>query len=227
VLPPLGDLLEGLRVVALPLAVPFRGITVREVALLEGPRGWGEFAPFLEYEPDEAKYWLRSAIQFAWEPVPKARRASVAVNATVPAVDACDVPAVLARFPGAKTAKVKVAERGQTLDDDVARIVAVRELVPKVRIDANGGWTVDEAVTALMAIGDVEYAEQPCATVEELIELRRRLPNVKIAADESIRKAADPLRVARAGACDVAVLKVAPLGGVQTTVAVARHLEDL
>ncbi|MCE5290926.1 MAG: o-succinylbenzoate synthase [Nocardiaceae bacterium] len=226
-LPPLNDVLEGLRVVELPLAVPFRGIIVREVALIEGPLGWGEFAPFVEYETEEAKHWLRSAIDYAWVPAPAGLRTSIPVNATVPAVDAADVPSVLARFPGAKTAKVKVAERGQRLADDVRRVQAVREIVPNVRVDANGGWSVEEAVTALAVIGEVEYAEQPCASVEELSELRRRLPNVTIAADESIRKASDPLRVARAGACDVAVLKVAPLGGVNATVSIARQLDEL
>ncbi|CAM3955058.1 o-succinylbenzoate synthase [Smaragdicoccus niigatensis] len=226
-LPPLKDVLEGLRVVELPLAVPFRGITAREVALIEGPLGWGEFAPFVEYETEEAKHWLRSAVDYAWAPTPAGLRTSIPVNATVPAVDATDVPAVLARFPGAKTAKVKVAERGQSLADDVRRVRAVREFVPNVRVDANGGWSVDEAVNALSAFGALEYAEQPCATVEELSELRRRLPDVQIAADESIRKASDPLRVAHAGACDVAVLKVAPLGGVNATVSIARQLDDL
>lgn len=226
-LPPLNDVLEGLRVVELPLAVPFRGITRREVALIEGPLGWGEFAPFVEYEAEEAKHWLRSAIDYAWEPTPAALRSAIPVNATVPAVDAADVQTVLARFPGARTAKVKVAERGQRLAEDVRRVNAVREFVPNVRVDANGGWSIDEAVTALSAFGELEYAEQPCATVEELGELRRRLPDVKIAADESIRKAADPLRVARAGACDVAVLKVAPLGGVNATVSIARQLDEL
>ena len=123
---------------------------------------------------------------------------------------------MLARFPGARTAKVKVAEPGQTLADDVARVNAVRALVPTVRVDANGGWSVAEAVeaaTALTADGPLEYLEQPCATVPELAELRRRV-DVPIAADESIRKAADPLHVVRAGAADIAVLKVAPLGGV-------------
>ena len=226
-LPPLSDVLDGLRVVALPLAVPFRGITVREVALIEGPQGWGEFAPFAEYGAEEAMHWLRSAIEFAWSPSPASIRDTVAVNATVPAVAAYDVPAVLARFPGATTAKVKVAERGQTLADDIARVEAVRALVPKVRVDANGGWTVSEAITALAEFGDLQYAEQPCRTVDELCDLRRRIPDVMIAADESIRKATDPLRVARAGGCDVAVLKVAPIGGARSTLTIAEHLDEL
>ncbi|WP_079564900.1 o-succinylbenzoate synthase, partial [Mycobacteroides abscessus] len=134
---------------------------------------------------------------------------------------------VLSRFPGAQTAKVKVAEPGQTLDEDVARVEAVRARIRTVRVDANGGWTVAQAVHALTALtrdGALEYAEQPCATVEELAELRRRLPGVPIAADESIRRASDPLRVAQARAADIAVLKVAPLGGVHALLEIAARI---
>jgi O-succinylbenzoate synthase len=133
---------------------------------------------------------------------------------------------VLARFPGARTAKVKVAEPGQVLADDVARVNAVRASVPTVRVDANGGWTVDEAVAAAAALtadGPLEYLEQPCATVPELAELRRRI-DVAVAADESIRKADDPLRVVRADAADIAVVKVAPLGGVRRMLDIAGQL---
>ena len=202
----------------------FRGITVREVALIDGPHGWGEFGAFAEYGPDEAAAWLASGIEAAYRPAPVAHRDRIPVNATVPAVEAARVPEVLARFPGARTAKVKVAEPGQSLADDVARVAAVREHVPTVRVDANGGWTVEQAVAAAHALGPLEYLEQPCATVEELAELRRRV-DVAIAADESIRKASDPLRVVRAGAADVAVLKVAPLGGVQALLDIAAQID--
>ncbi|MCL2535079.1 MAG: o-succinylbenzoate synthase, partial [Nocardiaceae bacterium] len=137
------------------------------------------------------------------------------------------VPEILARFPGARTAKVKVAEKGQDLAQDVARVNAVRALIPNVRVDANGGWRVDDAVTALTALtadGPLEYAEQPCASVPELVEVRRRLPGVPIAADESIRRAEDPLRVVRAGGADVAVVKVPPLGGMRRLLALADEL---
>jgi O-succinylbenzoate synthase len=229
--PSLDDLRAAATVVALPMRVRFRGITVREALLLRGPAGWGEFAPFPEYDDVESAAWLRSAIESAWEGPPTPRRMSIPVNATVPAVAAAQVPEILARFPGARTAKVKVAEKGQTLADDVARVVAVREHVDHVRVDANGGWTVDDAVQALAALtadGALQYAEQPCATVEELVELRRRLAErgvaVPIAADESIRRADDPLRVVRAGAADVAVVKVAPLGGMRALVRLAEEL---
>lgn len=223
----LGDLLERLHVLALPMRVRFRGITVREVAVIDGPAGWGEFGAFLEYEVPEAARWLAAGIESAYLPAPPALRARIPINATVPAVPAAQVPDVLARFPGARTAKVKVAEPGQRLADDVARVEAVRALVPTVRVDANGGWTVAEAVAAaaaLTATGELEYLEQPCATVAELAQVRRRT-TVKVAADESIRKADDPLRVVRVGAADIAVLKAAPLGGVRALLDIAGRID--
>jgi len=225
--PPLPDLLDRLHVVALPMRVRFRGITTREVALIEGPAGWGEFGAFLEYGPPEAAHWLASAIEAAYREPPPLRRDRVPINATVPAVGPEEVPGVLARFPGARTAKVKVAEPGQALADDVARVNAVRELVPTVRVDANGGWGVEEAAAAAAALtadGPLEYLEQPCATVDELAALRRRI-DVPIAADESIRKAEDPLAVVRARAADVAVLKVAPLGGISALLNIAARID--
>jgi O-succinylbenzoate synthase len=227
VTPNLDDLVERLHVVSLPMRVRFRGITVRELALVEGPAGWGEFGPFLEYAPPEAATWLAAAIEAAYTEPPATRRDRIPINATVPAVDAAQVPEVLARFPGARTAKVKVAEPGQTLADDVARVNAVRAVVPTVRVDANGGWTVDEAVAAAAALtadGPLEYLEQPCQTVPELAELRSRT-GVPIAADESIRKADDPLHVLRAKAADVAVVMVAPLGGVRPLLDIAAQID--
>jgi o-succinylbenzoate synthase len=224
VTPALDDLLDRVHVVALPMRVRFRGITTRELVLIDGPAGWGEFGAFLEYGDAEAAHWLAAALDSAYRTPPPPRRDRIDVNATVPAVDAAQVPEILARFPGARTAKVKVAEPGQTLDDDVARVEAVRALVPTVRVDANGAWTVDEAATAAAVLGPLEYLEQPCATVEELAELRRRV-DVPIAADESIRKAGDPLAVVRAGAADIAVLKVAPLGGISAMLKIAAQID--
>lgn len=221
-IPALDDLLATARVVSLPLVTRFRGVDQREALLLEGPEGWTEFSPFVEYDDAEASVWLAAAIDFGWRPQPSARREVVPVNATVPAVDAPGVAAVLARFDGCRTAKVKVAERGQTLADDVARVRAVRASMGpegRVRIDANGGWNVDEAEHAVHALAefDLEYVEQPCASVDELAQLRERIADwdIPIAADESVRKAADPLAVARAGAADLFVVKAQPLGGVR------------
>ena len=226
-IPELDELLDRLHVVALPMRVRFRGITVREVALIDGPAGWGEFGAFTEYEPPEAVHWLASGVESAYGTTPPPLRDAIPVNATVPAVGPDEVPGVLARFPGATTAKVKVAEPGQRLADDVARVEAVRALIPTVRVDANGGWTVREAVTASRALtagGPLEYLEQPCRTVAELAELRA-LIDVPVAADESIRKASDPLAVMRAKAADIAVLKVAPLGGVRAMLDIAAQID--
>ncbi|MGN0099897.1 MAG: o-succinylbenzoate synthase [Dietzia sp.] len=243
------DLLGRARVVALPMRVRFRGITEREVVLFEGPAGWGEFGPFGEYHDPEAAHWLASAIEMAWQGPPAPLRSRVAVNATVPAVPAGEVAAILDRFPGCTTVKVKVAERGQQLVDDVARVAAVLQARPgaRVRVDANGAWSVAEAAHAVRVLDQavraadvsrtgpvsldgpgLEYVEQPCATVEELVELRERLAadgvSVDVAADESIRRADDPLRVVRAGGADRAVVKVAPLGGPRRLLAVAAEL---
>lgn len=217
----LEELLASAHVVAIPTRTRFRGITVREAVIFDAPNGASEFSPFVEYGDAEASRWLAAAIEFGWGELPAPRLGTVEVNATVPAVAAAEVPGVLARFPGCRTAKVKVAEPGQSLIDDVDRVRAVREaLGPSglVRIDANGGWSVDEAFEALTALAEfgLDYAEQPCMSVPELAELRRRLGgSIRIAADESVRKAEDPLAVARAGAADLIVVKAQPLGGIK------------
>ena len=228
-LPTADELLTNVRVVALPLRSRFRGLSVRETMLIAGANenSWGEFAAFTEYDDDESAPWLASAIEQAWHlgPTTVERplfRDEVRTNATLPAVSAGEVPAVLERFGDFRTVKVKVAETGQTLGDDVARVRAAREFVGdsgRVRIDANGGWNVDEAEHAIRALEqfDLEYVEQPCTTVDELYEIKARVHGlgIPIAADESVRKAADPIAVARAGAADILVVKVAPLGGVR------------
>ncbi|WIA99147.1 o-succinylbenzoate synthase [Curtobacterium sp. MCBA15_012] len=219
-LPDLADLTADAHVVALPMRVRFRGITTREALVLRGPAGWTEFSPFVEYDDAEAAAWLRATVDFGWtEHEPAA--GTVPVNATVPAVSPDQVPDLVARYPGCTTAKVKVAEPGTTLEDDVARVAAVRRVMgpdAAVRVDANGLWSVEQAVAAVEALApyDLQYAEQPVATVEGLAEVRRRTAGlgVPIAADESVRKAADPLAVARAGAADVLVVKAQPLGGI-------------
>ncbi|PCE16490.1 O-succinylbenzoate synthase [Microbacterium sp. SZ1] len=220
-IPPLADLLDSARVVALPMHTRFRGVDTREALLFEGPQGWAEFSPFVEYDDAEAATWLTAAIDFAWHVQPAAVRDSIRVNATVPAVGAGTVPDVLARFAGCRTAKVKVAEPGQSLADDVARVRAAREFMGpegRIRVDANGLWNVDEAEHAVHALAefDLEYVEQPCATVPELAELRTRVKymGIPVAADESVRKSSDPLAVARAKAADLLIVKAQPLGGV-------------
>lgn len=232
----LAALLVTARVFAIPLHHRFRGITVREGVLLRGPAGWGEFSPFPDYNDAQALPWLAAAVDTAWHPWPPAVRSSVEVNTTVPVV-APATAAELVRASGCRTAKVKVggldgsvrpgAVAANSLDEDAERLAAVRDALGpdgRIRIDANAGWSVETALTAIPvlddAAGGLEYVEQPCASIDELAAVRRRV-NVPIAADESIRRAEDPMRVALAGAADIAVLKVAPLGGVRRALRVA------
>lgn len=224
--------LSEVHVVSVPMRVSFRGVLHREALLLRGPAGWGEFSPFLEYDDAESARWLAAALEATQVGWPAAVRDAVPVNATVPAVPADQVEAVLARFPGCTTAKVKVAQAGQVLRDDVDRVAAVRDALGptgRIRVDANGAWTLSDARWAVAALSafDLEYVEQPCGSVEDLALLRVALARagieVLVAADESVRKATDPLRVARAGAADVLVLKVAPLGGVRPALAIAQE----
>lgn len=219
---------DELHVVALPMVTRFRGIAVRESALFEGPAGWAEFAPFPEYGDEEAAAWLAAALDHASGPPPAARRDRIPVNATVPAVAADEVPRVLARFPGIRTAKVKVAEPGSRLTDDVERVRAVRRALGaegRIRIDANAAWNLDEAEHALRVLSpfDLEYVEQPCAGIAETAELRRRTADlaIPVAVDELVRRADDPLAAVRAGAADLIVLKAAPLGGIHRALALA------
>ncbi|PFG29405.1 o-succinylbenzoate synthase [Paramicrobacterium agarici] len=229
-LPPLDELLASAHVVSLPLTTRFRGITQREAVIFIGPEGATEFSPFTEYEDAEAATWLRAGIAFGWGELPPLCRDSIRVNATMPAVTPDRVENVLARYDGCRTVKVKVAEPGQTLADDVARVAEVRRLVGpegRVRLDANGGWNVDEAEHAIheLAEFDLEYVEQPCATVDELAQVRRRVKymGIPIAADESVRKAEDPLAVARARAADLLIVKAQPLGGIGRALDIVRH----
>jgi O-succinylbenzoate synthase len=214
---------------SIPMRTRFRGLTVREGVLLRGEAGWGEWSPFLEYPPEVAEPWLRCAEEAAAGDWPAPLRASVPVNVTVPAVSA-ERAREIVLAGGCTTAKVKVAEPGQTLGDDLARVEAVRDALGpggRVRVDANGGWDVDGAVGAIRlldrAAGGLEYVEQPCASVEELAAVRRAV-DVPIAADESIRRAADPYRVRDLEAADVAVLKVQPLGGVRACLRIAEDI---
>ena len=224
----LPELLESMRVVALPTKTNFRGVTSREVALFKGPNGWGEFSPFLEYDSKECVPWLQSAIASATNPVPKLFREKIKVNGTVPAVnEPADIERIVNSFSGVTTFKVKV---GDNLSEDVARLVQVRSMKPdaKLRIDVNGSWSVTQAIDNLKVIheniGNLEYVEQPCATVDELRELKVKLPfPLKIAGDEVIRKAADPFKVNLAGAVDILVLKVQPLGGIERAHRLANH----
>ena len=224
----LDDLLKTLRVIALPTRTNFRGVNVREVALMQGPQGWGEFSPFLEYDDKECRPWLASAIEAATVARPARYRDAIAVNGIIPELnDKKEIESLMRTFSGAKTFKVKV---GKNLTEDVVRVARVFSNAPKaaIRIDVNGLWSVEEALTHLYAyyeeIGPFQYVEQPCATVEELRELKRKIKiPLRIAADEVIRKAPDPFAVDLTDAADVVMLKVQPLGGIQRCLDIANH----
>ena len=216
------QLLETLRVIALPTKTNFRGITVREVALFKGPYGWGEFSPFVEYGDAEAAHWLASAIEAATTPRPQLFRTSVAVNGTIPDLnDPSQLKKIVDSFPGVKTFKVKV---GNDLAADLVRVNTIRELQPqaKIRIDVNGLWSVAQAEEFLNSVGEIEYVEQPCSTIEELRELKRKT-SVKIVGDEILCKAVDPFDIDLTGAVDYLMLKVQPLGGIKRAHALAEH----
>lgn len=223
-----------MRAFRIPMRVRFRGVAAREGIVMEGPQGWAEFSPFPDYSPKRAARWLAAAHEAAERLWPESLRDSVPVNVTVPAVDPARAHDVVAAS-SCTTAKVKVAERraadgrerpfAEVLAEDEARLEAVRDALGpmgRLRIDANAAWDLDEAETAIRALSrfDLEYVEQPVADLETMALLRRRI-DVPLAADESIRTADDPLRVAGLEAADLVVLKVAPLGGVWAAFEVA------
>mgnify|MGYP003865715709 FL=1 len=222
------SLLESMRVIALPTKTNFRGINVREVALFQGEYGWGEFSPFLEYDYQECAPWLMCAIEAATKPRPQLYRNSVRVNGTIPATnDKSVIKSLVETYQGVKTFKVKV---GDNLGEDIVRLAQIRSLGRdiKIRIDVNGLWSVQDALTNLYAfyeeVGPFEYVEQPCATLEELCELKSsiRIP-LKIAVDEVLRKAKDPFDIDLSGAADFVMLKVQPLGGIARAHQLAEH----
>ncbi len=224
----LNSLLDTLRVVALPTKTNFRGVTVREVALFKGEHGWAEFSPFLEYDDQESAPWLACAIEAATTPAPPLLRKRIAVNGTIPAInDKKRLEEIVASYPGVTTFKIKV---GENLAEDVARVAWIKSLnsKAKIRIDVNGSWSVDDALRNLYAmfeeVGTFEYVEQPCATVEELRDLKNkiRIP-LLIAGDEVLRKAKDPFTVDLQGAVDFLMLKVQPLGGIVRALKMAEH----
>lgn len=217
---------DAARIYAIPMRARFRGITVREGMLIEGPAGWGEFCPFADYDDAVSASWLATTVEQCTLGWPEPVRDRIPINCTIPAVGPDRAHEITARS-GCRTAKVKVADHPQSLTEDLARVEAVRDaLGPNgaIRVDANGVWDIDTAIAHIRqldkAAGGLEYVEQPCRTIEELAAVRRQV-DVRIAADESIRRAEDPLRVAVAGAADVAVIKCTPLGGVRRALQVA------
>ena len=230
-LPSLDELVASARVVSLPMRTKFRGVTEREALLIEGPQGYTEWSPFVEYEDEEAAVWLAAALEFGWDALPQLHRTRIGINATLAAVAPEGIERALAPFGEFRTVKVKVAEPGQDLNQDLARVIRVSQLYPeaRIRLDANGGYSVDQAIAiAGMMLENgikLDYFEQPCATIGELAEMRVKIRrysvSLMIAADESVRKVSDPLAVAQAGAADLLVIKAAPLGGMRRALAVA------
>lgn len=204
----------------------FRRLTERDGLLVKGER-WGEVSPFWDYDAVESARWLAAGVEAA-AGLPAPLRGAVPVNETIPAVDA-EVAYALAAASSCATFKVKIADHAGALAEDLARLEAVRAAQPaaKIRVDANAAWDVDTAVAQIRqmdrAAGGLEYVEQPCPGVEDLAKVRRRV-DVPIAADESIRRGADPLEVVRREAADVAVLKNQPLGGARAALALAEAL---
>ena len=219
-------LLEALELhpIRIPMRHRFRRVDHREAVLIRGQAGWGEFSPFPDYPPNVTTRWLASALEAACSSLPSPGRSSIPVNVTVPAV----APVVATRLvleSGASTAKVKVGEPGQTVEEEEARLAAVRSAIGpegKIRIDANAAWDLETATERLASYArfDLEYVEQPVKTLEEMVELKRRT-DVLLAADELVRLRPDPVEVAEMGAADILVVKVQPLGGVARTLDIA------
>ena len=228
--PRLNDLVATAKVVSIPLRTKFRGLTERELLVFEGPSGWSEWAAFTEYKDEEAASWLAAAIEWGFDQVPEPVRKQVPVNAILPAVPAEEVAKVLGRAGKFATVKIKVADPKQSSSDNLARVLEVRSLYPevKLRLDANGGFTVTQALELIAGLTSnsifLEYFEQPVESIAELAELRveiaKRGLDLKIAADESVRRSSDPLAVELAAAADLLVLKSAPLGGVNAALEV-------
>lgn len=222
--------ITDIAILALPLRTRFRQIQTREIAIFRGQR-WAEFSPFVEYDDEESSHWLKAALSWANDPLPPLNRNSIGVNATLPSVSTSEIESVLEPFGEFRTIKIKVAEKGSSLGEDLERIREVRRLYPtaRIRLDANGGYSVETALELAEKTSEVnlEYFEQPVATIAELKQLKQKLLEknlpLKIAADESIRKASDPLLVAKEAAADIAVLKMQPLGGITSALDIARQ----
>jgi O-succinylbenzoate synthase len=229
--PAISDLLAQARVLSVPMRVKFRGVTHREVVLFEGSHGWTEWSPFLEYDDQEAAVWLRAALEFGFTPPPRLIRSAIYINATLAAVSPDRVEEQLTAFGSFRTVKIKVAEPGQSLEEDLARVRRVRELHPQaaIRLDANGGYDVATAIEVAKQLAlesiDLEYFEQPVKTIDELAAVRSKLARigVRVAADESVRKVSDPLEVAQANAADVLVIKAQPLGGIRSALEITNR----
>jgi O-succinylbenzoate synthase len=222
------EALEALELhpVRIPMRQRFRRVDHREAVLIRGPSGWGEFSPFPDYPPEVTTRWLAAALELACSELPEPGRDMIQVNVTVPAID--PEPAVaLVRESGATTAKVKIGEPGQSEDEDIARVAAVRQALGPdggLRVDVNASWDLDTATRRIIRLAgfDLQYVEQPVATLDDMKTLRSRV-DVPLAADELVRQSPHPLRVIEEGAADVLILKVQPMGGVSRVLDLANR----
>lgn len=213
----LKEVLDRTHIVSIPTKTNFRGVKFREIALIEGDTNWGEFSPFLEYEAKAAKNWLKSAIESAVTPFESNGLDLIAVNATLPAVEIEQVAEVLSWFPGCNTVKIKVGTK-----EDLERIREVFRINAgaKIRLDANGLWSVAEAKNFLEGLNkefgsSLDYVEQPCQTLAENQKLKNELTfPLKIAIDENIRNGGNLEEILKVA--DVLIIKVAPLGGISS-----------
>lgn len=220
--PSLAELRACAHIVSIPLVTSFRGLQHREAIIFDGPHSPAEWSPFPEYEDAETATWLRGALEQGWSgPVTTTGATSIRVNGTIPAVSAKEATALIeaAGFP--HTVKIKVAGPSSTLADDQARVEAVRKALGptgRIRLDANGAWSLDEAEHAIRTMEhcDIDYVEQPVETLEDMAELRSRLSElgIDVAADESVRRWSDLDAILESKAADVVVIKIQPLGGV-------------
>jgi O-succinylbenzoate synthase len=215
-----------LQVVSIPVKANFRGINFREIALFEGPAGWSEFSPFIEYSNKESSTWLKAAIEGATKKPPKPIRDQVEINATLPNVKVSEVKELLAGFNGCNTIKIKIND----FETDQALLIECLKEIPKAkfRLDVNGGWALEEAIANVQsyekAFGSlIEYIEQPCTDFADLNSLRNST-GIKIAVDESIRKylAGDLARIKEVA--DIAIIKWAPTGGIDAALEVIEKI---
>ena len=215
-----------LQVVSIPVKANFRGINFREIALFEGPAGWSEFSPFIEYSNKESSTWLKAAIEGATKEPPKPIRDQVEINATLPNVKVSEVKDLLAGFNGCNTIKIKIND----FETDQALLIECLKEVPKAkfRLDVNGGWALEEAIANVQsyekAFGSlIEYIEQPCTDFADLKSLRNST-GIKIAVDESIRKylAGDLTKIKEVA--DIAIIKWAPTGGIDAALEVIEKI---
>lgn len=215
-----------LQVVSIPVKNTFRGIKSREIALFEGPAGWSEFSPFLEYDNKQSATWMKAALEAATKPAPTPLRNEVMVNATLPNIKPGEVEKVLSNFDGCTTIKIKINDF--MIDKEL--LIQSLKLVPnaKFRLDVNGGWTLDEAIVNLKNYegefaGLIDYVEQPCIDIADLKVLKNET-GIKIAVDESIRKFLGSDLTKLKDVADIAVIKWAPSGGINAALDLIKQI---